>query len=147
MENSLALAPPETAGPGQVVVRRGMWEERIRVHVRGFVARLLSGEPFVEKRRGGRRPFPLLLRLTPVEAQSLSPLGDPIVVVGKNLSDNGLGFFHPDPFPYRRAIVTLEDSAGAALSLLMEISWCRFTQLGWYDSGGRFLRIIDMPGA
>jgi hypothetical protein len=69
------------------------------------------------------------------------------VVVGKDLSDRGLGFFHPHPIPHRRAIVTLEDSSQRGVSLLIDLSWCRFTRHGWYDSGGRFLQIVSSLAA
>jgi hypothetical protein len=68
-------------------------------------------------------------------------------VVGKDLSERGLGFYHQAPLPYRRAIVTLEDASGRVVSLLMDLSWCRFTRHGWYDSGGRFLKLIPSMAA
>jgi len=144
MESTLLAA----ALPGSLpCVRRNLWEESVKGQVKSFVARLLSGGPAMEKRRDGRRPFPMLMRLSPVEPHTLAPAGEPIVVVGKNLSDNGLGFFHPQPFPYRNAIVTLEDAAGRSLSLLLDISWCRFTRQGWYDSGGRFLQVVSLQAS
>jgi hypothetical protein len=30
-------------------------------------------------------------------------------------------------------------------AFLLDIKWCRFTQYGWYDSGGRFLQTLQSP--
>jgi hypothetical protein len=81
--------------------------------------------------------------LSPCYPHTLEPLCDALVVVGKNLSEEGLGFYHQQPLPYRRAIITLEDNSGRSVSLLIDLSWCRFTRQGWYDSGGRFLEIVE----
>ena len=118
-------------------------ETPLRDQVRRFLGQLLNRAVPQERRKYGRMPFPMLVRLTPVNPHSLEPLCDPIVVVGKNLSEEGLGFYHQQPLPYRRAVVTLEDNAGRSVSLLIDLSWCRFTHQGWYDSGGRFLEIVE----
>ncbi len=118
-------------------------EEPLREQVRRFLGQLLNRTVPHERRQHGRLPFPMLVRLTPVDPITLNPLCESIVVVGKNLSEDGLGFYHPDPLPYRRAIISLEDNAGRSVSLLIDLSWCRFTRQGWYDSGGRFLEIVD----
>jgi len=56
-----------------------------------------------------------------------------------------LGFYHPHPLPYRRMIVSLETGDGRWLSFLIDLTWCRFTKQGWYESGGRFLQPVDPP--
>ena len=33
------------------------------------------------------------------------------------------------------------------LGMLLDISWCRFTGLGWYESGGRFLQSVPAMSA
>jgi len=118
-------------------------DDPMAAQVRHFLTRLLPPRTALERRQSGRFPFPFLIRLTPVDEVTLSPVDEPMVVVGKDLSEKGLGFYHQPPLPYRRAVVTLEDSAGRSVSLLIELSWCRFTRHGWYDSGGRFLRIMQ----
>ena len=96
-----------------------------------------------ERRRQERRPFPKLLHLVPVGVHGTTPVGPPITVVGKDLSEDGIGFFHPWPIPFRRAIVAFDDGAGRSVNLLMDLSWCQFTRFGWYMSGGRFLQVVD----
>lgn len=118
-------------------------EDQVKREVRQLLGRLFPGGVPRERRHDGRYPFPFLVKLTPVDDRTLQPVAEPIVVVGKDLSDRGLGFFHPHPIPHRRAIVTLEDSSRRGVSLLIDLSWCRFTRHGWYDSGGRFLQIVS----
>lgn len=97
-----------------------------------------------DARREVRRPYPFLLTLVPVNQHGDTVHDQPFTVVGKNLSSRGIGFFHKDPIPYRRVIVHLEGAAGRAVRALVELSWCRFTRHGWYDSGGRFLELTPM---
>ena len=93
------------------------------------------------ERRGRRRyPYPYLLHLTPVGDDGITPQGETVVVVGKHLSEQGLGFYHSGPLPYRRMIASLECGDGARLGFLLDVTWCRFVKQGWYESGGRFLQ-------
>ncbi|OHB69195.1 MAG: hypothetical protein A2V70_02165 [Planctomycetes bacterium RBG_13_63_9] len=101
-----------------------------------------------ERRSESRYPFPHLVRLTPVAEDGITPDGESIVVVGKNLSRRGLDFYHPEPISYRRMIASLEMGGGRSVSFLIDLNWCRFTDQGWYESGGRFLQAIpsDVDG-
>ena len=98
-----------------------------------------------DARREVRRPYPFLLTLVPVDEQGETLQGNTFTVVGKNLSSRGIGFFHQDPIPYRRVVVHLEGVAGKQVRALVELTWCRFTRHGWYDSGGRFLDLSPTP--
>jgi hypothetical protein len=42
-------------------------------------------------------------------------------------------------------IVSLETAGGTKLGFLIELSWCRFTRHGWYESGGRFRQAVPAP--
>jgi hypothetical protein len=42
-------------------------------------------------------------------------------------------------------IASLECGKGRWLAFLMDVSWCRFTKGGWYESGGRFLQTALAP--
>lgn len=119
-----------------------MLENRVTASVRGLLAGLFSRDRGLDRRRDRRYPYPHLVRLLPVAADGITPAGPDFVVVGKHLSERGLGFYHVEPLPYRRMIATLE-SGGERLSLLVDLNWCRFTGQGWYESGGRFLEIVD----
>ena len=41
-------------------------------------------------------------------------------------------------------IASLETPGGDWIGFLIDISWCRFTQHGWYDSGGRLLQVVEL---
>lgn len=103
---------------------------------------LAEGYKQQNRRFGPRYPYPQLVRLTPVELDGETDAGETLVVVGRQLSEQGLDFYHPSPLPYRRVIVTLETSEGRWLRLLLDLTWCRFTRQGWYESGGRFIKIL-----
>ena len=126
----------ETGLPPDEGVRRQVWEI-----LSGLVPRGHSPE----RRAVQRFPYPSLLYLTPVGDDGISPAGDSIVVVGKHLSECGLGFFYQQPLPNRRMIASLEGQKSRFVGFLIDITWCRFTQHGWYDSGGRFLQAVASP--
>ena len=110
--------------------------------IRSLVTRL---SPFVarERREFVRHPLPALMELTPVDADTEEPLGSPVIVVGKSLSEKGIGFFHQHAIPYRSAIVRVEAGPAGDMSFLVDLAWCRYTRFGWYESGGRFLKVVE----
>lgn len=117
----------------------------VRTQVWGLLSTLYPQNELIERRRDSRYPFPYLVQLTPVAEDGLSPQGEPITVVGKHLSERGLSFYHPGPLPYRRMVASLETGNGQWLGFLIDLSWCRFTRQGWYESGGRFLQSVLSP--
>jgi hypothetical protein len=121
-------------------------EDKVRQQVWGLLAGFHSANPWTERRSVQRFPLGRLVHLTPVGSEGITPLGESIVVVGKDVSERGLGFFHLQPLPHRRMIAALETQTGDWLRFLIDISWCRFTHHGWYDSGGRFLQIVEQEG-
>jgi hypothetical protein len=120
-------------------------DEDIRTQVWGILARLYCRNGQVERRREQRYPFPGLIRLTPAAESAAPPDGESLVVVGKHISERGLGFYHARPIPYRRMIASVEAGGGRWLGFLVDLSWCRFTEHGWYESGGRFLESVLSP--
>jgi hypothetical protein len=99
----------------------------------------------IERRRDNRYPFPSLIHLTPADMDG-TPTGDkPLVVVGKHISEHGVGFYHQSPLQHRCMIASIECKKGHWLAFLVDISWCRFTKGGWYESGGRFMQTILSP--
>lgn len=104
---------------------------------------LAPGRHQPNRRFGPRYPYPQLVRMAPVDRDGSERSGESLVVVGRQLSEQGFDFFHPSPLPYRRVVVTLETCDGRWLRLLLDLTWCRFTRHGWYESGGRFLKILD----
>ena len=117
----------------------------VQAQVWGLLTALYPRNDLMERRRDSRYPFPCLLHLTPVADDGLTPKGETVVVVGKHLSEHGLGFYHQQPLPHRRMIASLEGGKGHWLGFLIDVNWCRFTKDGWYESGGRLLQTVLSP--
>jgi len=117
----------------------------IRLQVWGILTTLYPRTQPVERRSQTRYPFPYLIHLTPVGDDGRSPIGSGMVVVGKHLSEKGLGFYHPQPLPHRRMIASFEAVAGRPMAFLIDLNWCRFTRQGWYESGGKFIDTAEPP--
>lgn len=137
------VSAPAASDSARAIPFVGGEEESLRGEVHRLLGRLFPKELITERRQDGRFPFPFLVRLTPVGDRHLTPVAESMVVVGKDLSAHGMGLFHPHPLPYRRAVVSLEDRTGRCVTLLIDLSWCRFTRHGWYESGGRFLQVVS----
>ncbi len=86
------LAPDE-------LVQRQVWEILGGLYPRGKAA---------ERRIDQRFPYPNILYLTPVSSDGISPAGEHVAVVGKHLSEHGVGFYYQQPLPYRKMIASLE---------------------------------------
>jgi hypothetical protein len=121
--------------------RRSLPETDIRSRVWRLLSTLYPRGELAERRGDRRYPFPYLVRLMPVDEDGVTPHGEAVVVVGKHISERGLGFYHPKPLPHRRMVASLEIGANV-LTLLIDLNWCRFTRQGWYESGGRFLQAV-----
>ncbi len=111
--------------------------------VQSLVASWQSGGPLVERRCWHRVPFERLLGITPLEGDL--PADQMRVAKGRDISLSGIAFTHTEPIPHRAVAITLWDDAGQTESIVTQLSWCRFTRSGEYQSGGKFLRIIDLP--
>ncbi len=120
-------------------------DEAIRATARRLLSELYPRGRMPERRKEQRLPFPSLVVLHPVDDDGHTPRTETIVVSGKHLSESGLGFFHPEPLPYRRVVASLECPDGQWIAFLLDVSWCRFSRYGWYESGGRFLQTVDSP--
>jgi len=98
-----------------------------------------------ERRRDNRYPFPCLMYLTPVGEDGSTPNGKSTLAAGKDLSEGGLGFYHPMPLPPGRMIVSLQMNDGHWLGFLVELSRSRPIPEGWYQSSGRFVEPAVSP--
>ncbi len=120
-------------------------ESNVSQRVSSLLAALYPQGALIDRRLEQRYPYPHLVYLTPLAEDGVTPHGNNIVVSGKQLSENGLGFFHQQPLPYRRMIASLDQGRGQWLGLIIDLSWCRFTKFGWYESGGRLLEVVPSP--
>lgn len=108
---------------------------------------LTEGYPWGDdlRRRARRRyPYPQLIFVTPVDDDGRSA-EETFVCCCKDLSAHGVGLFHPQPLESRRVILTFSRTAEQNVSMLAVLDWCRFTRHGWYESGGRLLRVVASP--
>ena len=115
-------------------------DDRVRTQVWNLLTAMYPQGQSTERRRERRYPFPYLIRLRSVAEDGITPATAVVTVVGKHLSERGLGFYHPRPLADRRMIASLDAISGPTLSFLVDITWCRFRGQGWYESGGRFLQ-------
>ncbi len=120
-------------------------DSELRARVWKLLGAFCPDDHRIERRGRRRYPYPYLIHLTPVADGGITPRGETVVAVGKHLSEQGLGFYHPGPLPYRRMIASLESSDGTWLGFLLDLTWCRFVKQGWYESGGRFLQPAGAP--
>ena len=94
-----ALSSAAAAPPNSVDVRDKLFN----------VLRALQTPNLVDERRRTRRyPYPYPVFLTPVERHNLVPMGETIRVMGKQISESGIDFYHGEPIPYRFMIASLE---------------------------------------
>ncbi len=94
-----------------------------------------------DRRASRRTPIPFLFELSAAPGEVPEELEQTLVVVGKDISERGIGFYHERPIPYRRGILTVDLPCDGPVQLEVDLLWCRFTSLGWYESGGRLLRV------
>ena len=94
-----------------------------------------------ERRRDERVAIPVLFRLTPINVDRQALEHETSIVVGKNISRRGLCFYHEWPIPHRRALISVAQTGLGDFAAEIDISWCRFTRPGWYESGGRLIRL------
>lgn len=92
------------------------------------------------RRHRQRIPLPFLLELQPCESSPPAP-SEGTVVVGKDLSESGIGFFHQHRIPCQRVRLRLELAGIGPIELIAELLWCHFTRHGWYESGARIVAI------
>ena len=93
-----------------------------------------------ERRQDDRIAIPVLLRLTPYDDNQRPLDEEALIVVGKNISRRGVSFYHQQSITHRRALIEVADPVAGTFAAEVDISWCRFTKPGWYESGGRLIR-------
>ena len=133
----------------QVVLPRERTEasdKEVRKQVRKLLSDLLyAHDTAVERRRQMRHPYPQPVYLTPLDKDGIVLEGETIVAAGKDLSECGIGFYHPAPLPSRQMIVSLQVGEGQWRAFVIEVNWNRAIRQSWYESGGRFLQSVASP--
>jgi hypothetical protein len=135
-EFSAAILPPQPGESAENLVQR---------HVRLALSCSQPARKVTERRRETRHPYPYPIYLTPLSPRETPLVDATLVVIGKHLSDHGVDFYHREPIPYGRLICSLGVGDQRWVSLLLELTWCRFSKHGWYDNGGKFLQSVATP--
>ncbi len=120
-------------------------EEQIDRHVNLALVCTQPGRKLAERRREKRNPYPYPIYLTPCDSSRIPQVERTLVVVGKHLGNGGVDFYHREPIPFRHVICSLTVGDTRWISLLLELTWCRFSKHGWYDNGGRFVAVVESP--
>jgi hypothetical protein len=103
-------------------------------------------EPQVSERRSRKRvPYPQPFFITPLNRQGESLVAETISVIGHRLSPAGIDFYHREAIPYRHVIASFPVQEDHWVAFVLHLNWCRFNRFGWYDNGGRFLRMVPSP--
>lgn len=149
MIRSQTSAHPEVEqGVGSLAEAPGLRRLReIDGLVQSLVASWQSCGPVLERRRWHRVAFDGVLGVTALDEREATPNGPMQTVRGRDISLSGVAFTHAQPIPNRIVAVTFWDESGQAESIVTELNWCRFTRSGNYQSGGKFLRVIELPEA
>lgn len=123
-------------------------KESPQQHLQRLLARI--GPDPNERRNTDRRSLSVLMRLTPLDARNGSKMADPdesITVVGKDFSPRGIGMYHQERLPHRFVELAIDDPQMGSVVLEIELTWCRYTKQGWYESGGRVLSCVEAKSA
>jgi hypothetical protein len=121
--------------------------ERSRV-LQGFVRRLLTDQQVPaagsERRRTARQAYPQAMLLTPCAKRREPRVEETVMVVGKDLSRNGVGFVHTRALREEHVVITLRQKDSAPISLLTVIRRVQPLRHGLYLIGGEFVERITM---
>lgn len=94
-----------------------------------------------ERRCERRHPFPHPIELQPLRDDGCTSDGEPFIVLGKDLSEKGIGFYYRKPITARHALVRLTCGSYQA-TLQIELTWCRFGSHGLFENGGRIVQAV-----
>ena len=97
-----------------------------------------------DRRVQQRTPIPFLFELSPATAEP-AEFTRRSVVVGKDITERGIAFYHDQPLPYRRVLLSIDLPDECLVELEVDLLWCRFTSVGWYESGGRLVGVHNLP--
>ena len=103
-------------------IRKALADDEVRTQVWALLSTLYPKVTVVERRRETRYPFPFLIYLTPVDDDGTTPCGESIVVVGKHVSERGLGFYHAKPLAHRRVVASLERPHDGWYAFLLDLA-------------------------
>ncbi len=136
------LFPLQNPLPPQNLVEQA---DRVEEIVRLALACSCPSRKVPERRVETRHAYPYPIYLTPLDKQGELLADETIVAIGKHLSDHGVDFYHRAAVPHRQMICSMTVGDRRWVSLLLQLSWCRFSSHGWYENGGKFLKPAPTP--
>jgi hypothetical protein len=139
---SRVVAESHFPSTGSEVFSAGRPDPSVRAAVWSMLTTLHASPPYGQQRREERFPYPRLVHIVPLDSDGRPLAQGERTGVGKHISTRGLGFYHLGPLHERLAIVTVECTQQPWKRFLMQLRWCRFVGHNWYESGGRFLRLL-----
>ncbi|MCA9099838.1 MAG: hypothetical protein R3C10_05290 [Pirellulales bacterium] len=122
-------------------------EEEVRRLADALVRHVTHSSRSSELRSTPRYAFPRLVELIPIGRGGGLLVEETIVAVGKNIALGGMSVFHQRPLPYRHVLACVDAGPDAVFRIPLDLHWCRFTRLGWYESGGRFTAVTALDRA
>lgn len=125
---------------GAAALKRVRELERL---LNGLVASWHASPPLTEGRSAHRVQYERPLLLTSIDPRSHHPIGEPQLVRGRDLSLGGCSFYHSDPLASARVALTFGLEDEQRVTMMLRLTWCRFTQDRVYQSGGRFLKPLE----
>ena len=133
-------------------VARSIWSDVAAIHA--AVRRLTKDTQHremrcLERRTDTRLPFqrPVHVRTLRNEEQAPDIDGAEIVTAyTRDIAPNGIGLLHDQPLASGRVLLTFELLGGAPLSLVAELTWCRYIGDFWHLSGGRLIGVATGAG-
>jgi hypothetical protein len=140
-----ALAAKCPGFPERIGAAAGWRQDQIADAIQQVLGAAEPGRRAMERRREARHPFPYPIRLTPYADDGQPDLRRTFAVIGKHLAAHGIDFYSGQPLAERRVIASLDCGRDDWISLVLELTWCRFSRHGWYDNGGRFLAVVPSP--
>jgi hypothetical protein len=111
----------------------------------GVVASWHSSLGSLHARRWHRVTYDKPLLITPLDDDSERPAQQAFLVRGRDLSLAGISFCHPHPLASRKVVVQFcGDLPDRIAGIVTILRWCRFRRDGSYQSGGQFVRGMDL---
>jgi predicted RNA-binding Zn-ribbon protein involved in translation (DUF1610 family) len=118
--------------------------------VESVIYRAIAGKQPItqrlERRRDTRYAYPYPLTLTPLESALRGDARVSISAIGKHLTIHGVDFYTTSPIAAKEVICQFH-SPSCGHALVVELHWCRHNAQGWFENGGRFLRVWKTPAS
>lgn len=99
----------------------------------------------VERRRNERFPIRCKIVITPINQKGVVLSEESVTAIGKDISQNGIGFTHDFAIKYRRFLLSFHASGFGEFFVEAEVARTRTTAIGLHETGCRMVRKIVAP--